>query len=325
MIYAVFGVPGSGKSYITVKEFIIDRLETFTIIGNIALAKGVDLDGYKYLTKEELNILNLNIKNIMQNIAFSHDEKKQQLRDLFNKYDKVNNITLIVDECHLYGYRGRSSSDSWADDFLSIHRHILGDDRVFDIVLITQVPSRLNSEIANQVEVAIKAIPSSQRVSRSVLEYKFFSSVEALKKNDKALQLKSKMVKADKNIFSLYQSGHNIEGDNSFRKKIFLIFLGIFLLSSYVVYSFKTATTPQKYTEKKHISQDKKQAKTIEKHKTTEPTKTIKKTDLNNSDQYFIACTTMTKKVNNPANYFKNYLFSYMDGDIFKVCYKKFY
>jgi zona occludens toxin (predicted ATPase) len=239
MIYGVFGLPGSGKTYVVISEFVVNRIqEGETVVSNIKLSDDYEVpENYIYLEKEDLNNLHRNIETIMLNEETSHDDKKERLNFLFSLYGK-GDITLIVDECHLYGYRGRSSQIAWADDFLSIHRHALGDERKFDILLITQVPSRLNTEIANQVEVAINAIPASQRVMKSMLEYQHYGSVDALKKRDKLMRLKTQIVKGKKEIFDLYQSGYSNEGAGDFRKKMYLMVVGLVLVIAFVITRF---------------------------------------------------------------------------------------
>ena len=242
MIYAIFGIPGSGKSYYAINEFVVKRILSGTIISNIALSDDIETpDNYKYLTKIDMDNLHKNIKNIMEDSIKSHDEKKLLLSYLFGLYGD-GDITLIVDECHLYGYRGRSSNISYIDDFLSIHRHIF-EDRKFDIVLITQVPSRLNTEIAAQVEVAIKAIPASQRLITSLFEYSVFGSVDGLKKNDKDMRMKRQIIKGDPKVFELYQSGFVNTGSNDFRKKLMLILVGLAVVVAFMVYQFTGLVT----------------------------------------------------------------------------------
>ena len=246
MIYAVFGMPGSGKSYYVVNEFIVKRISSGTVISNIALSDDVHIsDNYIYLDKYSMDNLHLNIAKIMDNSSKSHDEKKVLLSYLFGLYGS-GDITLIVDECHLYGYRGRSSNISYIDDFLSIHRHIF-EDRKMDIILITQVPSRLNTEIAAQVEIAVKAVPASQRLITSMLEYSVFGSVDALKKNDVTMRMKRQIIKGDKKVFELYQSGFIQKGSNDFRKKLILIASGVAASAGFVVYQFMGLTSGESF------------------------------------------------------------------------------
>jgi len=237
MIYAVFGMPGSGKSYYVVNEFIVKRISTNTIISNIKLSDDIEIpENYRYLEKKDMDNLHINFRNIMDDKSTSHDDKKQKLAFLLGLYGD-GDITVIVDECHLYGYRGRSSQISYIDDLLSIHRHIFTDRKV-DFILITQVPSRLNTEIAAQVEIAVSAIPASQRVITSMLEYSVYGSVDALKKQDKLMRMKRQIIKGDPKVFSMYQSGFVLKGSNDFRKKLLGMVAGIVLVISYVGYQF---------------------------------------------------------------------------------------
>lgn len=313
MIYALFGLPGSGKSYLAIKEFVVDRMETDTIISNIALSPNIEYpEQYKYIDKFELNTINTKIKHIMLDVSKSHDEKKHQLQSVFDEYGK-GDITLIVDECHLYGYRGRSSSDSWADDFLSIHRHALGAERKFDIVLITQVPSRLNTEIASQVEVAIKALPSSQRVLSSFLEYKYFGSVDALKKNDKTMLLKSKMIKGEQKVFELYQSGFSNQGDNGFRKKMIFIVIGLLLVTAYVINGFYGLISNDKQINTKEVNN------VASNSNASNAIDTDSNTTLQKNHQ--IICTHSPYKLQDVTK-IKDYAFSFKNNDMFTYCYK---
>ena len=265
-----------GVLYYAVNEFIVKRISTGTIISNIALSDNIEItDNYKYLTKYDMDNLHNNIKKIMEDNTKSHDEKKVLLSYLFGLYGS-GDITLIVDECHLYGYRGRSSNISWVDDFLSIHRHIF-TDRKFDVVLITQVPSRLNTEIANQVEVAIKAIPASQRLVTSMLEYSVFGSVDALKKNDPIMRMKRQIIKGSEKVFSLYQSGYINKGSADFRKKLFLLLGFILVVIVFVFFQFGGLVSGKALHSDKSIARHKKEKKSL--HDSNKS----KKIDENNS------------------------------------------
>ena len=259
MIYALFGLPGSGKSYYAINEFVMKRIHSGTIISNIVLSDDIEIpDNYIYLTKHDMDNLHNNIRKIMEDNTKSHDDKKVLLSYLFGLYGD-GDITLMVDECHLYGYRGRSSNIAYIDDFLSIHRHIF-QDRKLDIVLITQVPSRLNTEIANQVEVAIKAIPASQRLITSMLEYSVYGSVEALKKNDTTMRMKRQIIKGDPKVFSLYQSGYINKGSSDFRKKLMIIVAGIVAVIVFMINQFTGLVTgeklPQAVKKEKFVSNE---------------------------------------------------------------------
>jgi len=314
LIYALFGLPGSGKSYYAVYEFISKRIETGTVISNIVLSEDVDIsDSYVYLSKYDMDNLHKNIKKIMEDSTKSHDDKKVLLSYLFGLYGK-GDITLIVDECHLYGYRGRSSNIAWVDDFLSIHRHIF-TDRKFDVVLITQVPSRLNSEIANQVEVAVKAVPASQRLITSMLEYSVYGSVDALKKSDKTMRMKRQILKGDPKIFDLYQSGFVNKGSNDFRKKFGLILLGVILVFSFVVYQFKGLISGEKLPGHTPI-------KTVKASGTKIKNIDANLTRVDYSKKFNILCKPLpldfdTKKIS-------NWLYSIIKDNYKLVCYRRY-
>lgn len=310
MIYALFGLPGSGKSYYAINEFVVKRIASGTIISNIALSDDIETpDNYKYLTKIDMDNLHNNIKRIMEDSTKSHDDKKVLLSYLFGLYGD-GDITLIVDECHLYGYRGRSSNIAYIDDFLSIHRHIF-EDRKFDIVLITQVPSRLNTEIAAQVEVAIKAIPASQRLITSLLEYSVFGSVDGLKKNDKDMRMKRQIIKGDPKVFELYQSGFVNTGSNDFRKKLIFIFIGLVATVIFMVYQFSGLLT----------------GRALPGHKKAEViTKSDDQNDTNTTLvelDYVIVCRPVVKGLDYKK--VKGYLYSIMKNDQpEKFCYRRY-
>jgi hypothetical protein len=313
MLYGVFGLPGSGKSYYVVKEFILERIVTGTVVSNIKLNDDVQLDGYIYLEKNDVDNLHNNIKRIIENTTLSHDDKKILLKNLLHLYcGGSGDLTLIIDEAHLYGYRGRSSNIAWADDWISIHRHVLGDDKL-DLVLVTQVPSRLNTEIAGQVEVAVQAIPSSQRINKSLLEYSVFGSVSALKSNDKDLRMKRLVIRGSKKIFDVYQSGFVQSGSGDFRKKIFLLVAGIVAVASYTVYSFSHITdfgSPKKVS--MSVAQSDIEKKNVD----------IAFEDVNASKYYKIICISMPpsfdyKKV-------KDFMYVIRGSDYNQVCYRRY-
>jgi zona occludens toxin (predicted ATPase) len=314
MIYAVFGMPGSGKSYYVVNEFIVKRIATNTIISNIQLSDDVEVsENYRYLEKKDMDNLHNNIRKIMESLLTSHDDKKEQLSFLFSIYGS-GDITMIVDECHLYGYRGRSSSISYIDDFLSIHRHIF-TDRKFDVVLITQVPSRLNTEIAAQVEVAVKAIPASQRLIPSLLEYTVFGSVDALKKNDKDLRLKRQIIKGDPKVFELYQSGFVLKGSNDFRKKLGFISAGVVLVIVFMVFQFKGLVSGGKLPHAQPIAENK------IKHdsNTTDNNSTFTVVEK----PYKIICRVVPKDFNSEK--VKNWFYDlYFSDNLKQLCYRRY-
>ena len=313
MIYGVFGLPGSGKSYYVVNEFIVKRMSSGTVISNIKLSDDIELpENYRYLEKKDMDNLHNNIKQIMEKANTSHDDKKVLLGYLFGLYGK-GDITLIVDECHLYGYRGRSSNIGYIDDFLSIHRHIF-TDRKFDVVLITQVPSRLNTEIANQVEVAVSAIPASQRLITSMLEYSVYGSVDALKKRDKDMRMKRQIIKGDPKVFSFYQSGFTIKGSNDFRKKLGGMVAGIVLVIGYMAYTFTGLVSGEKLPghHKQTASSDL-------------PKKEMNLSETNSTvstfvSEFKIVCRSVPKEFD--GRNVKNYFYSIQNSEKKEVCYK---
>jgi len=321
LIYAIFGMPGSGKSYYVVNEFIIKRLETDIIISNIALSPDISIpSNYNYLEKTEMDKLHFRFKEIMEDVTTSHDEKKVKLSKVLSLYG-TGDITIIIDECHLYGYRGRSSSISYIDDLLSIHRHIFPDKKV-DFVLITQVPSRLNTEIAAQVEIAVIAIPASQRLITSMLEYMIYGSVEALKKRDKDMRMKRQIIKGDPKVFDMYQSGFVIKGSGDFRKKLVVMIIFILIIFAYVVKGFFSMTS---HNENKVVEDIKEVNQTVKSVDSVE-------SDVNRSfklsevyDDYRIVCTLLPINfdTSNIDNFFYS-IYSKQDSSNKLVCYKKY-
>ena len=86
MIYGVFGLPGSGKSYYVVKEFILDRISSSFVISNIKLSENHSFSNYLYLDKFAMDEMNNNIKAIIDDDSTSHDDKKILLKQLFLTY-----------------------------------------------------------------------------------------------------------------------------------------------------------------------------------------------------------------------------------------------
>jgi len=320
MIIGLFGNPGSGKSYYAVTRFIVDRLDTDTIISNIALSKDINLgENYRYLEKLDMDNLHNKIKVIVSNTFLSHDEKKVELATLFDSFliDTSTNITLLVDECHLYGYRGTAIQIAHIDGFLSIHRHIY-EDRRLDIVLITQVPGRLNSVIAEQIELAIRCLPSTKRLSSKVLEYEVYGSVDGLKKKDAMQRLRRELLPAKSRVFELYQSGFKIKGDPGFRKKLLMLVFVIVLFASYMVYNFYGLITGRSLPLHKQEKID------VEK---VAFDSNVTDTNLTISRPYNIVCRVVplafdAKKV---KNWFYTETFISKKGDKVKqICYKDF-
>lgn len=312
MLIGVFGLPGSGKSYYVVKEYILDRVVKGTVVSNIKLNDKVDLDGYIYLEKNDVDNLHKNIKSIIENSSHSHDDKKVLLKHLLGLYSGgKGDITLIIDEAHLYGYRGRSSNISWADDWISIHRHVLGDDKL-DLVLVTQVPSRLNTEIAGQVEVAVQAVSSSQRFNKSLMEYSLYGSVSALKSQDKDMRMKRIITKGKQNIFDIYQSGFVQEGSGDFRKKLTFMAVGISVVLLYTANSFFGLTSKEEQRKKIPI------AKTKEEKKSE-----VKLVDTNLTNRYYkIFCTSMPSSFD--YKQVKDFMYVIRGAESNQICYRKY-
>ena len=316
MIYGVFGLPGSGKSYYVVREFILSRISSSVVVSNIKLSDNFNADNYIYLTKLDIDNLHNNIKKIILDESKSHDEKKLLLKSLFGLYNShKGDLTLIVDEAHLYGYRGRSSSISWADDFLSIHRHIF-EDNFFDVVLVTQVPSRLNKEIAGQIEVAIQAIPSSQRLIKSMLEYVLYGSVSALVAKDSTMRMKRLVLKADQSVFDVYQSGFVQEGSSDFRRKIGLIILGLIIVSAFTAHQFLGLVSRETYMDSNVSHLDYKILSSSD-DKTL-----LSLNDINASFRYKIVCRVVPLTFDD--HLIKSRLYTLYHQDDKEVCYKKY-
>jgi len=311
MLYCIFGMPGSGKSYLLMDKFVVNR-PMDNIISNVELANNFTLDSYQYLNKFDLDVLLSNIKGIMLNDTTSHDVKIGELRSLFllRFSSDPRNITFIVDECHLYGFDGTVGETKWADKFISIHRHILGDKYKLDIVLVTQVVSRLNSRIAEQCEIAVQAVPASRRLFKGNLEYFEYSGVSALKKRDKALRLRTVTVRAKTEIFEMYNSGYVNIGDNAFRKKLVLLVVGIVLVFLFVISRFVSLLAPKNdmLVEENQIIKDKNISFSV----ISEGNTTIK--------PYVIKCYNIFGEYAIPPNH----IYTLIHGKNKQVCVKKY-
>lgn len=284
------------------------------VLSNIKLNDKVQLDNYIYLEKNDVDNLHKNIQRIIEDETKSHDDKKLLLNHLLTLYAGANNdLTIIIDEAHLYGYRGRSSNISWADDWLSIHRHVFKDNKV-DIVLITQVPSRLNREIAGQIEVAVQAVASSQRISKGLMEYSVYGSVSALATQDKDMRMKRMMIKGKPEIFEIYQSGFLQEGSGDFRKKLYLIASGLLIVISYVAYSFKSMAvdpiSPNTATVSYQESFD----------------ENVSQSDINSTSnkqsRFEIICRSLPKSFD--FHKVRDYFYVIIGDDRNKICYRKY-
>ena len=242
MIYGIFGVPGSGKSYLVFSEYILKNISTHTVISNIKINDSIELtNNYVYLDKFAMDLLNKNISEIMSDEKTSHDDKKLLLNTLFDSYknDKNTSLLLVVDEAHLYGYAGRAGTISYIDGFLSIHRHIF-KSLSFDVLLITQVSSRLNTLISEQIEESIYCVPSSQRLIPSVFEYVYYGSVSSMKSKNKDMVSGRKFIVSNKDVFNIYTSGFSQKGTSGFRKKIYSILVVMAIVLFFTFNSFSS-------------------------------------------------------------------------------------
>jgi len=313
MIYGVFGLPGSGKSYYVIKEFVVNRIVSNTIVSNIKLSDDIEApENYIYLEKNDLDNLHKNIKTILEKDGLSHDDKKELLRVLFGLYNGHNgDITFIIDEAHLYGYRGRSINIAWADDFLSIHRHIFKEIKI-DVVLVTQVPSRLNKEISGQIEVSVQAIPASQRMVKSMLEYSVYGSVASMIAKDSTMRMKRQIIRGDKNVFSLYQSGFVQEGSNDFRRKMYLIVAGLLLV---MIFTYSRFSALISSNSNKILSNDTVTQKLAANSKDTNVTDKF-------YESYDIVCRSVPKSFN--VSQIKDYFYVLEHSQSYEICYKKY-
>ena len=310
MIYGVFGLPGSGKSYYVVREFILNRVSSSVVLSNIKLSDGYSLDNYIYLDKFAMDEMNNNIKKIVDDDTTSHDDKKLLLKQLFLAYTKTDiDLTIIIDEAHLYGYRGRSTTLSWADNFLSIHRHVF-EKNSLDVVLITQVPSRLNKEISSQIEVSIKAVPSSQRLIKSMLEYVVYGSVSSMISQDSTMRMKRVVLKAKQSVFEVYQSGFVQSGSSDFRRKLgfivfFLVLVSIFTFTRFSnILSIDDKVSPSPNINNLSNDED---------------------LSLDNNDtlEYKLVCRSLP--ISFDTSKIHDYLFVFNAKKYKQVCYKKYY
>ncbi len=295
MLKAVIGKPGSGKTVYIVSEYLTKFIgEGGFVLGNIKLAPNVTIDNYKYLDFEGVQNLHISIKNIMKK-NISHDEKKILLREQFQKFipvdSKIIKYAFVIDEAHLYGYRKVSRGDTWQDDFISIHRHLFSG-LPFDIVLITQVASRIASELALQCEFAVNVAPSTGRFAKGLLEYTFYDSLKSLSTDDKFGKLGAKFMKPNSDIYDIYESGFNMQGSNALRHKIYALIVGIVLVSAYVVFAFWKMFHPST----SHVSDVVSHAKLVH----------AKDLNISVSDDsiYDYVCTVLPNRVKMPLNRF---------------------
>lgn len=327
MLYGVFGLPGSGKSYIVVKDFILDRIVKGTVVSNVKLNGKVTLENYIYLEKNDVDNFHSNVKRIVENDENSHDDKKELIRHLVGLYSNggKGDITFIIDEAHLYGYRGRSSNISWADDWISIHRHCNGDNKL-DLVLITQVPSRLNTEIGGQVEVAIQAVPSSQRVSKALLEYSYYASLSGLKSADKDLRTKRLITRGNANIFDVYESGYVQEGSADFRKKMYIMVFALVGVVAYTLNSFMSlGDNTMDTVDNKEVSEEIKKVPlaSLNKSVETDVKEIVTKPKLYaNGAEYKIICRTVPLDFD--YDKVKDYFYVVKKKNGYEICHKKY-
>ena len=227
MITYVFGKTGSGKSYKAVL-LILEELKTRPVFSTIELTKYVA--GYNFLDQ----------KLMVDWMSFIEDLYNKSQNDLMPEEEiysalrakGIFNCSVFIDEAHIYGFNN-SRRAGFLMFFLALQRHVN-----LNIFLITQTRKQLNSVFWDFGDVIITCVSPTERLSEKILEYRYFSHVDSIKKISDAF--KNEKVIPKKDIFSLYTSGDSNFGDGGFRKKIKYLIFAFILIVIFTVSQFKS-------------------------------------------------------------------------------------
>lgn len=245
-ISAYVGLPGSGKSYQVVKEVIIPALKQGRkVYTNIPLNDEI----FKF-TDDPLNVNQFEIQDI------KNDE------NFFFNLDK--GCLLVFDEIHKYWRAGLKVTQLRDSDieFLSEHRHIVGNGFSTEIVLVTQDLSNVSSYIKTLIDRTyrskkLSSLGLNNRFNVSV----FNGSVTGLRTPKNQLIKVLGPFKYDKDYYKYYISqtksedglhGQEAVSDSRFsvfsgsgKFKFIFIFLGTIFSLVFVISNFKSFITGQ--------------------------------------------------------------------------------
>lgn len=232
MIEFYTGVPGSGKTYRAVEYIYSIFIDS----------KNKDFGKFK---KFYTNINEFHFDAFPSDKAFllEWDELYLGIKQLHDAYlkDKANDTQLkeladslglldaffVIDECHNYFERKDSTLTWW----LSYHRHLHQD-----IILITQNLALVESKYKSFSEFFYKAIPSSLRLFSSSLKYEQYIGSRMFKTQ----RSKKFTLKFNPDVYALYTSGANAQGDKVVYKYIAMVVIAlvVFVVAMYLIVNY---------------------------------------------------------------------------------------
>jgi hypothetical protein len=226
------GVPGSGKSYYSVrhlaKSFFVkqkdgsyfpDPEKPCCIITNI--------DGFKPD--------HLSLKRCIEDSGgdFRHFFSKDYQVEFSSKFDEK--LVYVIDEAQMI-FRKNDRKLNEVFSYFEWHRH-LGHD----IYLVTQNTRKLPSDMVTLVEYVIRAAPRVRSITGE-FKYHWISNSE---------KIKTEAFRPDKGVFALYKSMDVAETEkikNPLMKTVAMALAGAFIVGCGGIYYLKSKWTPDKKT-----------------------------------------------------------------------------
>lgn len=222
----IVGNPGSGKTYFAVNKlyeyFVEPTLKNKKILG-FEIKRKIKTFDYLYCYTN-INGLKFDISNKL--LKFDFDVFYLYLSELYNLYsnsandDEINikanelklfKLMFIIDEIHNVF---KNKDDKILIWWLTYHRHIHQE-----IILITQDLSLVSNEYKRVAEFFYKALDSGKRISKNSFRYAQFSSYKMYGK-DLVFRFS---LKANQEVFNLYQSGKSSSNKSFLLKFLFLL------------------------------------------------------------------------------------------------------
>lgn len=221
MICYVTGIPGSGKTALSVNHIINNKdndkyTQIYTNINQFDFSK---VDKAK----------NLDWDFIYQGLTELHALYKQKVNDdeliEYAKQYGLYQVLIVLDECHNF----LDKKDSVLVWWLSYHRHLNQD-----IYLITQNLSLVESKYKAFAEIFYRASPSFLRFRHHILKYTKFIDSRMTKTSKFGVE---KIDTKKNNVFAYYKSGDDSKGGNIIAKYLliasFFFGLAIFIFKVY--------------------------------------------------------------------------------------------